>query len=190
MIKIVAVIRPHKLAEVQKALVGLGIYGLTVTEVKGHGHQGGHTEQYRGTSRVVDLVPKLRVETVVESARADEATTTLLKTWAPHVRDWRDGDPTWQGGKGKGIIYVKGNVNIYAGSNSVFLGLLYVHGQLNIHGPALVKGAIVGQKGINLNGSGGPVVVQHSNKTLEALELSFANYRVARAIRPLHGAEH
>jgi nitrogen regulatory protein PII len=77
MIKIVAVIRPHKLAEVQKALVGLGIHGLTVTEVKGHGHQGGHTEQYRGTSRVVDLVCKLRVETVVESARADEAIETL-----------------------------------------------------------------------------------------------------------------
>ncbi len=77
MIKIVAVIRPHKLAEVQKALVESGIHGLTVTEVKGHGHQGGHTEQYRGTSRVVDLVPKLRVETVVESARADEVIETI-----------------------------------------------------------------------------------------------------------------
>ena len=75
--KIAAIIQPYKLVDVQEALVGIGIYGMTVTEVKGHGHQGGHTEQYRGTTQVVDLVPKLMVEVVVESERADETIETL-----------------------------------------------------------------------------------------------------------------
>lgn len=75
--KIAAIIQPYKLADVQEALVGIGIYGMTVTEVKGHGHQGGHTEQYRGTSQVVDLIPKLMLEVVVESERADETIETL-----------------------------------------------------------------------------------------------------------------
>lgn len=75
--KIAAIIQPYKLNDVQDALVGIGIYGMTVTEVKGHGHQGGHTEQYRGSSQVIDLLPKLLVEVVVESERADETIETL-----------------------------------------------------------------------------------------------------------------
>lgn len=65
MIKLVAaVIKPHMLDSVKDALKGAGVQGLTITEVKGFGRQGGHTETYRGAEYTVDLIPKLKVEVV------------------------------------------------------------------------------------------------------------------------------
>ena len=66
--QIVAVIKPFKLDDVREALSETGVHGLTVTEVKGFGRQKGHTELYRGAEYVVDFLPKLKVETVVEQA--------------------------------------------------------------------------------------------------------------------------
>ncbi len=63
---IVAIIKPFKLDEVRKALTGIGVHGMTVTEVKGYGRQKGHTEIYRGAEYVVNFLPKLRVEVAVE----------------------------------------------------------------------------------------------------------------------------
>lgn len=70
--KIEAVIQPFKLEEVKEALKAIGIDGMTVTEVRGHGRQKGHKEVYRGQEYQVDLLPKVKVEMVVASGRADE----------------------------------------------------------------------------------------------------------------------
>ena len=75
--KIEAIIQPHKLDEVKDALKAIGIDGLTVSEVRGHGRQKGHTEVYRGMEYQVDLLPKIKVETVVPESRLDEITRTL-----------------------------------------------------------------------------------------------------------------
>ncbi|HYF44936.1 MAG TPA: P-II family nitrogen regulator, partial [Acidimicrobiales bacterium] len=64
--QITAVIKPFKLDEVKVALKAAGVQGMTVTEVKGFGRQGGHTEVYRGAEYQVDLVPKVRLEAVVD----------------------------------------------------------------------------------------------------------------------------
>ena len=63
---ITAVIKPFKLDDVKEALHGLGVAGMTVSEVQGHGRQRGHTEVYRGAEYVVDFVPKVRIELVVD----------------------------------------------------------------------------------------------------------------------------
>ena len=76
--KIVAIIQPHKLEEVKEALKGIGIDGMTVTEVRGHGRQKGHKEVYRGMEYQVDLLPKIKLEIVVAAARADEVIQTLV----------------------------------------------------------------------------------------------------------------
>lgn len=75
--KIEAIIQPHKLDEVKAALIGIGVDGMTVSEVRGHGRQKGHTETYRGQEYKVDLLPKVKIELVVTSARADEIVRTL-----------------------------------------------------------------------------------------------------------------
>jgi nitrogen regulatory protein P-II 1 len=75
--KIEAVIQPHKLEEVKEALKGIGIDGMTVLEVRGHGRQKGHKEVYRGMEYQVDLLPKIKLEMVVSDARAEEVVTTL-----------------------------------------------------------------------------------------------------------------
>ena len=67
---IVAVIKPHALEAVRDALKEQGVEGMTLTEVKGYGRQGGHTEVYRGAEYQIEFVPKLRLEIVVEQARA------------------------------------------------------------------------------------------------------------------------
>ena len=74
---IIAVIKPHKLEEVREALGGIGVQGITVTEVKGHGRQRGHTEFYRGAEYTVSFVPKLKLEIAVDSALADRAIETI-----------------------------------------------------------------------------------------------------------------
>ncbi len=63
---VTAVIKPHMLDEVKEALRGMGIAGMTVSEVKGFGRQGGHTETYRGAEYNVDFVPKLKLEIVID----------------------------------------------------------------------------------------------------------------------------
>ncbi|MBL8237727.1 MAG: P-II family nitrogen regulator [Bryobacterales bacterium] len=75
--KIEAVIQPFKLEEVKEALKAIGIDGMTVTEVRGHGRQKGHKEVYRGQEYQVDLLPKVKVEMVVSSVRAEEVITAL-----------------------------------------------------------------------------------------------------------------
>ena len=70
---VIAIIKPHKLDEVREALAGVGIQGITVTEVKGHGRQRGHTEFYRGAEYTVSFVPKLKLEIAVEEPLAKRA---------------------------------------------------------------------------------------------------------------------
>ncbi len=70
---IIAAIRPHKLDEVRQGLAEIGVLGLMVSEIKGHGRQLGHTEIYRGAEYVVTFVPKLKIETVVEDDVCDDA---------------------------------------------------------------------------------------------------------------------
>ncbi len=80
---IIAIIKPFKLDEVRQALTGLGISGMTVTEVKGYGRQKGHTEIYRGAEYTVNFLPKLRVEVAVSAGQVDraiEAITTGART--------------------------------------------------------------------------------------------------------------
>jgi nitrogen regulatory protein P-II 1 len=76
--KIEAIIQPHKLDEVRDALKNIGIDGLTISEVRGHGRQKGHKEVYRGMEYEVDLLPKIKIETVVPDARKDEVTHTIV----------------------------------------------------------------------------------------------------------------
>jgi nitrogen regulatory protein P-II 2 len=74
---IIAIIKPFKLDEVRQALSGLGISGMTVTEVKGYGRQKGHTEIYRGAEYTVNFLPKLRVEVAVPAAQVDRAVEAI-----------------------------------------------------------------------------------------------------------------
>ena len=74
---IIAVIKPSKLEEVREALTGLGITGMTVSEVKGFGRQGGHTEIYRGAEYQVHFVPKTKIEVAVADELADRAVATI-----------------------------------------------------------------------------------------------------------------
>jgi nitrogen regulatory protein P-II 1 len=76
---ITAVIKPHKLDEVKDALRGIGIQGLTVDEVKGFGRQGGHTETYRGAEYTIDLLPKVRVEVLADTAEVDKVIDTIAQ---------------------------------------------------------------------------------------------------------------
>jgi nitrogen regulatory protein P-II 2 len=70
---ITAVIKPFKLDEVREALSGIGVQGITVTEVKGFGRQKGHTELYRGAEYVVDFLPKVKIEAAVDDGLLDQA---------------------------------------------------------------------------------------------------------------------
>ena len=75
--KIEAIIQPHKLEEVKEAVKSIGIDGMTISEVRGHGRQKGHKEVYRGQEYTVDLLPKVRVEMVVADGLAEKAVDTL-----------------------------------------------------------------------------------------------------------------
>ena len=74
---VTAVIKPHKLDEVKDALKAIGVTGLTVTEVKGFGRQGGKTETYRGAEYTVDFLPKVKVEVVVDTFDTDKVIDTV-----------------------------------------------------------------------------------------------------------------
>jgi nitrogen regulatory protein P-II 1 len=75
---ITAVVKPHVVDGVRTALQGLGVAGMTISEVQGHGRQGGHTEIYRGAEYQVDFVPKVRIEVVVDDGIADEVIDTIV----------------------------------------------------------------------------------------------------------------
>ena len=77
--KIEAIIKPFKLDEVKEALNSLGIKGMTVTEVKGYGRQKAHTEIYRGAEYVVDFIPKVKMDVVVDDEQVDQVIDTILK---------------------------------------------------------------------------------------------------------------
>ncbi len=83
-----------KLEAVKNALIGLGIAGMTVSEVRGHGRQKGHTETYRGREYSVDLLPKIKLELVLPGERVDGAVNAIIKTAA-----------TGQIGDGKIFLY-------------------------------------------------------------------------------------
>ncbi|GGW18380.1 P-II family nitrogen regulator [Streptomyces sp. NPDC088810] len=76
---ITAIVKPYRLDEVKTALQELGVHGLTVTEASGYGRQRGHTEVYRGAEYRVDLVPKVRIEVVVEDAAADDVIDAIVR---------------------------------------------------------------------------------------------------------------
>ena len=77
--KIEAIIKPFKLEDVKDALSGLGVEGMTVSEVKGFGRQKGHTEIYRGSEYTVDFLPKLKIEVVLADAQAAAAVDAIVK---------------------------------------------------------------------------------------------------------------
>lgn len=75
--KIEAIIQPHKLDEVKAALIGIGVDGMTIYEVRGHGRQKGHTETYRGAEYTVDLLPKVKFEMFVADSRVEQIIEAL-----------------------------------------------------------------------------------------------------------------
>ena len=75
---ITAVIKPFKLDEVKDALKAAGVAGITVTEARGFGRQGGHTETYRGAEYKIDFVPKVQLDVVVDDAQADLVIETIV----------------------------------------------------------------------------------------------------------------
>jgi nitrogen regulatory protein P-II 1 len=86
--KIEAIIQPNKLEPVRKALAEIGVDGMTVAEVRGHGRQKGHKEVYRGREYIVDLRPKVLIELVTPSARKEE----IIRTLANAARSGEIGD--------------------------------------------------------------------------------------------------
>jgi nitrogen regulatory protein P-II 1 len=92
--KIEAIIKPFKLDDVKEALNEIGIQGMTISEVKGYGRQKGHKEIYRGAEYVVDFIPKVKMEIVVEASRVDEV-----------VRKIQDAANTGKIGDGKIFVF-------------------------------------------------------------------------------------
>ena len=86
--KIEAIIQPFKLDEVKEALIAIGVDGMTVSEVRGHGRQKGHKEVYRGQEYQVDLVPKIKLELVIAADRAE----AVIKAVIDSARTGRIGD--------------------------------------------------------------------------------------------------
>jgi nitrogen regulatory protein P-II 1 len=80
MIKVEAIIRPNKFESVKTALIQLGVEGMTVSEVRGHGRQKGHTETFKGREYEVDLLPKIKLELVLDESVADKAIDSILTT--------------------------------------------------------------------------------------------------------------
>lgn len=89
MLLITAIIKPHMLDEVKQALKSIDVSGMTVTEAKGFGRQGGHTETYRGAEYKVDFVPKVKLELVVDEAQVEAAIDSIVK--AAHTGKIGDG---------------------------------------------------------------------------------------------------
>jgi nitrogen regulatory protein PII len=77
--KIEAIIKPFKLDEVKDILSEMGVHGMTISEVKGYGRQKGHKEIYRGAEYLVDFIPKIKIEIVVESDKTDKVVEAIIK---------------------------------------------------------------------------------------------------------------
>src|SRR5215469_835297 len=82
MTKVEAIIQPSRFEAVKDALIEVGVDGMTVFEVRGHGRQKGHTESYRGREYSVDLLPKIKIEMVLDDAAVERALDVILKTAA------------------------------------------------------------------------------------------------------------
>jgi nitrogen regulatory protein P-II 1 len=80
MTKVEAIIRPNRFEQVKEALAALGVEGMTVSEVRGHGRQKGQTENYRGREYDISLLPKLKLETVVADNRVEEVIEAIIKS--------------------------------------------------------------------------------------------------------------
>src|ERR1039457_4189906 len=78
MVKIEAIVQPHKSEDVRNALKAIGVDGMSVSEVRGHGRQKGHKEVYRGREYIVDLVPKVKIEMVIPPGRTEEVISTIM----------------------------------------------------------------------------------------------------------------
>ena len=78
--KIEAIIKPFKLDEVRESLSGIGVHGMTITEVKGFGRQKGHTELYRGAEYLIDFVPKVKLEVVIEDENLNQVLQVIQET--------------------------------------------------------------------------------------------------------------
>ena len=76
---VTAIIKPFKVDDVKEALKGAGVHGMTVSEVKGFGRQGGHTETYRGSEYQIDFVPKVKMELVVDDADAERVVDVIVQ---------------------------------------------------------------------------------------------------------------
>ena len=77
---VTAIIKPFKLDDVRESLSEIGVQGITVTEVKGFGRQKGHTELYRGAEYVVDFLPKVKIEVVVEDTMVEQTVEAIIKS--------------------------------------------------------------------------------------------------------------
>src|SRR5210317_1536704 len=77
--KIEAIIKPFKLDDVKEALNAIGIKGMTISEVKGYGRQKGHKEIYRGAEYIVDFIPKVKMEIIVDATQVDEVIKTIIQ---------------------------------------------------------------------------------------------------------------
>ena len=77
---VTAIVKPHKLDAVKEALTGVGVTGMTVTEVKGFGRQGGHTETYRGAEYQIDFVPKVKVEVLCPTDEAEKISAAIAES--------------------------------------------------------------------------------------------------------------
>ena len=86
---VIAVVKPFKLEAVREALEGIGIHGMTATEVTGYGRQKGHTEIYRGAEYLVSFLPKVKIEVVVSDDRVDDVVETIERT--AHTGEIGDG---------------------------------------------------------------------------------------------------
>lgn len=80
MTKVEAIVRPNRFDAVKEALTEAGVEGMTVSEARGHGRQKGHTETYRGREYEIGLIPKIRIETVVQDNRVDAVVDAILKS--------------------------------------------------------------------------------------------------------------
>jgi nitrogen regulatory protein P-II 1 len=80
MTKLEAIVQPNRFERVKEALIELGVYGMTVSEVRGHGRQKGHAETYRGREYETDLLPKVKLELVLEDKLVDSVIDAIVKT--------------------------------------------------------------------------------------------------------------
>jgi nitrogen regulatory protein PII len=91
--RIEAIIKPFKFEDVREALAGIGVHGMTVTQVRGFGRQQGHTEVYRGSEYSTDFVPKTKIEILVDDSQVQEVVTAMC-------------DSAWTGKIGDGKIFI------------------------------------------------------------------------------------